>query len=254
MKYLIAISTCHSFEENGCNQAVRDTWLPDCKKYGVDYKFFVGHGECGFGRTNTSAINPYPFGSSNGYKLGDKQPEDTVQLDCGDGYNRLTYKTQESLKWAAERGYDYVFRCFPDTYVHVGRLLASGFHRSDYHGDFRGELLAHPNYTSGGAGYWLSKKAYFYLLGAPILGVWRDDLTVYVEDLWVGRIISPRMKDGTFLQYAHDPRYMNRGQVYQPHPSNNFVTAHLSCGGGGQGTVPYTKDLMYKAHDPWRKP
>lgn len=250
MRILIAISGCHSFEANGCHQVMRETWLPDVARVpDLDYKLFVGHGPCGFGRQNTSAQNPYPFGSSDGYQAGAELPADVVQVDCLDDYGHLTYKTQESLRWAAARDYDFVFRCFPDTYVRVDRLLACGFQDHDYHGDFRGEATHHPNYTSGGPGYWLSRKAYQHLLDAPILGVWRDDLTVYVEDLWVGRILVP--KHG--LVYFDDRRFINRGQVNRPDPGNDLITAHLSCGGGPGGTVPYTPELMRIAHHPWKE-
>ena len=42
MEVLVAIITCESFRTNGNNDAVRNTWLPDLVKLGVDYKFFMG--------------------------------------------------------------------------------------------------------------------------------------------------------------------------------------------------------------------
>jgi hypothetical protein len=45
MKPLIAISSCGDFESNGCNQAMRDTWLKDAVALGLPYKFFFGTGQ-----------------------------------------------------------------------------------------------------------------------------------------------------------------------------------------------------------------
>src|SRR6202034_2149949 len=124
------------------------------------------------------------------------QLEDSILLpDVPDDYGHLTYKTRASLRWAYEHGYEFVFRCFPDTYVRVDRLLQCAFTAVDYWGDFRNEEGGRPdggtgklmptlqqaqNYASGGAGYWLSRKAFSFLIDAPILGVWRDNLMPYV--------------------------------------------------------------------------
>ena len=37
MKWLISISSCSKFENNGWNNALRDTWLRDAKELSVDY-------------------------------------------------------------------------------------------------------------------------------------------------------------------------------------------------------------------------
>src|ERR1043166_1122645 len=117
MKLLIAISSCGDFERNGNNQAMRETWLPDVAQFpGLDYKLFFG--------------------------IGQNAPElkDSIILpDVDDGYGSLTYKTRSSAKWAYERGYDFLFRCFPDTYVRIDRLMACAFQDFDYYGDFRGD-------------------------------------------------------------------------------------------------------------------
>jgi hypothetical protein len=231
---LIAISSCGDFERNGNNQALRDTWLKDLVQAGLDYKFFFG--------------------------VGQDAPElaDSVILpDVPDDYGHLTYKTRASLGWAHQEGYDFVFRCFPDTYVRVARLLRCGFEEHDYHGDFRREeggrtnggtgqyrptLQQAQNYASGGAGYWLSRRAFEHLIEAPILGVWRDDLTPYVEDLWVGNILGRCSRE---LHYFDDERFCNHGSAFWPDPRNDLITAHMSCPG------PYRKDLMYSAHASW---
>src|SRR5579885_2679274 len=44
MKILISISSCEIFEKSGLNDPLRETWLPDAVKLGMDYKFFHGAG------------------------------------------------------------------------------------------------------------------------------------------------------------------------------------------------------------------
>jgi len=242
MKYLIAISSCYDFEKNGSNDAMRETWLPDVGKFpGLEYRFFFGYGQ----------------GAESADLLGDC----ILLPEVPDDYGHLTYKTRDSLKWAHERDFDFVLRAFPDTYIRVDRLMASGFRDFDYWGDFRGDasvnMLEHgraQNYASGGPGYWLSKRAYSLLIDFPVLGVWRDELTPYVEDLWVGNVLGrtfigqlPAMNPP--LKYFDDQhRFVNRGSRYWPTPKNDVISSHLSC------PDRYTKETMYAAHAPWRKP
>lgn len=232
MKALIAISSCGDFEANGNNQALRDTWLPSIKDFpGLDYKFFFGVGQ------------------------NAPQLEDSIILpDVDDGYGFLTYKTQASLRWAHAQGYEFVFRCFPDTYVRVDRLMACPFADFDFYGDFRSEeggrtnggtgkqmptLQEAQNYASGGAGYWLSRRAFELLLDAPITGIWRDEITVYAEDLWTGNILG---RSEVKLNYFDDIRFCNHGSRLWPNLRNKLVTAHMSC------PERYDKAFMYAAH------
>lgn len=222
MKLLIAISTCYDFEKNGSNQTLRETWLPEvCKLDGVDYRFFIGHGQGGEDAELFS---------------------DTVLLNVDDGYGALSYKTQHSLRWAAAEGFDYVFRCFPDTYCRPERLVLCGFHGSDYYGDFRGETCGPDNYPSGGPGYFLSRRAYELLLEAPIEGVHR--VSTYAEDLWVGQILNRHRDKG--LKYFDDTRFINHG-TRGPGPlrSNTIISTHLSC------PDRYYPDRMREKHSEW---
>jgi hypothetical protein len=232
MRYLIAISSCYDFEKNGSNDAMRDTWLPDLQKFGVDYRFFMGFGQ----------------GAENSLVA------DSVFLpDVPDDYGHLTYKTRSSVRWAHEHQYDFVFRCFPDTYVRVNRLMACAFRDFDYYGDFRGDPSTNEvthqkaqNYASGGPGYWLSKRAYSLLLDAPVLGVWRDEITPYTEDLWTGNILG-RHLDLKLTYFDDTKRFINRGSRFWPTPQNDVISSHLSC------PDRYTKEMMYAAHQPWGK-
>jgi len=224
MKCLIAISTCYDFERNGNNTAVRETWLQDISGFpGLEYRFFMGHGQGAESAT---------------------LPNDCVFLPTvEDGYGTLTYKTRESIRWAHEHDYSFLMRAFPDTYVRVDRLMACGFEKHDLHGDFRGDAsinsLEHgraQNYPSGGPGYIHSARTFPVLMDAPVLGVWRDELTSYTEDLWLGNILGrtflgllPELDPP--LLYFDDPRFINRGSrpCAWPTRKNDFITAHLSC-------------------------
>jgi hypothetical protein len=234
LRLLVAISSCGDFESNGHNQALRDTWLKDLADFpSLDYKFFFGEGQ-------------------NAPQLADS----ILLPGVPDDYGHLTYKTQASLRWAHGEGYDFVFRCFPDTFVKVDRLMACPFWDYDYYGDFRREeggrtdggtgefrptLQQAQNYASGGAGYWLSRKAFFLLLDAPVTGVWRDEITTYAEDLWVGNILGR----GPKLKYFDDRRFVNQGSAYWPNFDNDAITAHMSC------PVRYDKSMMYAAWKRW---
>lgn len=218
MKLLIAISSCYDFEKNGNNQVLRETWLPDAP----DYKFF--------------------FGTGQGAEVAELPPDAVLLPDVEDDYGHLSAKTQHSLRWAAERDYDFVFRCFPDTYCRPERLLACGFEAHDYYGDFRGEHCGPDNYPSGGPGYVLSRKAFELLLDAPIDGVHR--VSHYAEDLWVGQILNRHRDIG--LKYCDDPRFVNHGTKGDgPRLTNEVISTHLSC------PDRYYPDRMRQKHFEW---
>jgi hypothetical protein len=129
--------------------------------------------------------------------------------------------------------------------------MSCGFEKFDYYGDFRGDPstneVSHQraqNYASGGPGYWLSRRAYSLLLDAPVLGVWRDEITPYTEDLWTGNILGRHLE--LKLRYFDDTkRFINRGSFSWPTPTNDAISAHLSC------PERYAKERMYQAHAPF---
>ncbi len=229
MRLLIAISSCYDFEKNGNNQVLRDTWLGTVQvaaglflSEAGDYKFFFGKGQ----------------GAESA-----ELPHDCILLpEVDDGYGDLSRKTQHSLRWAEQQGFDYVFRCFPDTYCRPERLWQCGFSEHDYYGDFRTEHCGPDNYPSGGPGYFLSRKAYTPLLDAPIEGVHR--VGVYAEDLWVGQILNRHRNLG--LKYFDDRRFVNHGtRTAGPLKSNTLISTHLSC------PDRYYPDRMREKHQQW---
>lgn len=218
MKLLVAMSSCQLFEDNGSNQTARECWLSDLAAYGMDYKFF--HGQQAVERN------------------------DVVVLDVPDDYGHLTYKTRANRKWAMDNGYEFVFQCFPDTYCRPERLAICDFRDFDYYGDFRGETAGPDNYCSGGPGYWTSHRVNEFLARAPITGVWRDEITPYAEDLWVGKILASYRQ--LRFRYSHNGNFVNRGTRGDgPLKSNAVISTHLSC------PDRYYPERMRSKHREW---
>ena len=177
MKILIAILSCKKDQQ--FHQQARETWLKDCS---VDYKFFLGR---------------LSFA------------HDEMGVDASDTYRHLGDKMKRVVEYAFEKEYDFLFKCDIDTYVHVPRLLKSGFEQHDFVG-FNG------NY--GGSGYWISRKAMSILVNCSTIRL--EDRCRLGDDGWVGYSLS---KHGIFP--FQDRRYhslTNEG----PTPENDLITSH----------------------------
>ena len=246
MKVLIAILSCESFRVNGNNQAMRDTWLPHIE--GADYKIFMGHG-------SKATL------------------EDEVYLDAPDDYKNVTYKTKAMYKWALEKGYDYIFKCYPDTYVCPKRLMKSGFEEYDYSGNFACKPLTGP-YCCGGTGYWLSRKAYTTLIDARIptedtvislssaqptypralrrsrpaqAPIVIKCIDTWAEDKWAGDFIK---NDKSYTKH-HDLRYEEDVYSSGPELGNDKITQHLSRPVKEGEHSQYDNAWLYAKHDAW---
>jgi hypothetical protein len=244
MKCFISISSCARDIQQGYNQAMRDTWLPTLKDYGnFDYKFFVGSGkyegyEEGIEKTwETNAwvdqVIPKAYKQAEKTFPDDlKLKDDEIMLDVPDGYKYLSLKTKLSHQYALENGYDFVFQCFTDTYVRVHNLVESGFEKHDYVGFSFGLDYISFRYASGGAGYWLSKKATELLVSSPI--------THWAEDVWSGEVM---FKNG--IKFERDERY-------RPFLSDDgsikleSITEHLAQ---VENHGKYTPQVMYDVHE-----
>lgn len=174
---------------------MRQTWLADAVKLGVDYKFFFGRGA--------------------------KQKDDVVIVDCHDGYFDLTNKLKQKLQWAAFQNYDFVFACLADCYASAERLVHSGYEQYDYFGD----VYCHPGgvpYVQGGPGCFLSRKAINILNAASS--------SYPNEDCWMGDQLAGKdivVKDSKdFVWCGHLPGM-------GPAKNNTHITAHLSNMEGG---------------------
>jgi hypothetical protein len=222
MKPLIAINSCAAYELAGANDAARKTWLPEAAQQGFVYKFFHG-------RSSLPAAD-------------DIQP-----VDAPDDYHSLCYKTHESLRWAVAQGFDFVFRCYPDTYVRPERLRRSGFERYDYSGNFEGGSMT----AAGGPGYWLSRPACEVMLthhvspGHPNIGS-------TFEDRWVGVVMN--MYRETLTRF--DERRLVEGGWLRPETtprkSNQAISAHM-WGGEGSGEPAVVSSGVHAAHRAWEQ-
>ena len=203
-KLLVSISSCQYFEKTGLNQPLRDTWLPELTRLGVDYKFFHG--------------------------AGATPKSDVVVLPVVDELYGLTEKAKAKAKWAFDSGYDYVFSCFPDTYVNPERLLNCGFENYDYLGNIH-QFPGSAPFCQGGPGYFLSRKACEIIFSSP-LNYLNDDCFI-----------------GDLLNRADIKRADHRGfTAFGPGPlrGNDTITNHLSTQPGG-----YTANSVPDEHKRW---
>jgi hypothetical protein len=131
------------------------------------------------------------------------------RLECPapDDYPSLPQKTRALCAWALEHtDCDYLFKCDDDTYVHLPRLLAAV-----PQGDYVGHDLG--GYASGGAGYWLSRRA------SRIIAERLDAPTGH-EDQLLGRVLAE-----AGMPVAHDRR-LHPWNSHRPAPENDLITTH----------------------------
>lgn len=183
MRVLIGVLSCHTNAD--LRQACRDTWV---KLGAADVRFFLGR--------------PIVDGQS-----------DEIYLDVPDDFMSLTLKTRAMIAYALDQGYDYLFKCDDDTFVHIPRLLASGFQEHEYVG------RASNKYAMGGAGYWVSRRTMQAVL-ATTLGHGDD----WAEDKHVGRAAQE-----AGIRLVNDLRYFSSTtgrRMDFPAPGNDAITAH----------------------------
>jgi|ERR1700677_154555 len=260
-KILLAFLGWVGGAKRGDHQALRDTWLKDITpEQNIDYRFFIGDGSpvdpdedqkinAGFQSwANTNRGNTGHAGTMT--KLGMSFPvqgyvpqDDEVLVPCPDGYHYMSYKRKESLRWALERGYDYIFCLSNDVYVRPERLVASDFQKYDYHGmmcgniGFKGQDNFLPESYVFGGGYWLSAKAAQIIVDTKV--------TYWCEDWWVGLALAPAVRRGEISRNdapINTSRYAIAPRV--PTPNNNIISAEMSAGN-------YDKARMYACHRPF---
>jgi hypothetical protein len=146
-------------------------------------------------------------------------------LGVPDDYGHLPHKTKAICNYFFG---DYLFLCDTDTYVHAERLISGLTEPHDYVGHAL-EINGIP-YASGGAGYWLSRKAMDIIAREAV-----PDHFPY-EDYMVGATLYEHR-----IPLHHDPRYTLALDSW-PEPGNDLITKHLSMNG------PYKVEMMYKAH------
>ena len=183
MKLLIAVMSCWLAEKDGDNQSVRDTWKRSIP-WGVDSYFVHGTG-----------YSCYP-GSDRKVCRWDvnegQRPDDVLILGVPEAYQYLIERAKELYTWAYEQDYDFVFKCYPDTYVDAPALLSSGFEKHDHFGHIHTSpgtprsdgTVNRFGFLGGGEGYWLSRKA------CAIIAQATPNPEPVGEDLWVGEVLG----------------------------------------------------------------
>jgi hypothetical protein len=168
MKVLTAIMSYPKAEENGMNQAMRDTWLPNLPDW-CDYKFFIP------GKVNQGI-------------------PDAIWTGAEDDYWAYYDNFKHACRYALSNEYDYMFHCDRDTYVRPERLLDCRFS----HYDYLGYPLIVPEwdgiYASMGAGCFFSRKSLEVILD--------DGQHHAYSDVAAGKALA---KAG--IKLWHDPRF-----------------------------------------------
>jgi hypothetical protein len=212
VKILLGIPVCRTDAFNNCpiwlgdhadlssratpeerRNAVRETWWSQLT---VDRRFF--------------------FGTNSGTPL-----DDEIFLDVPDSFDRHCQKNQAMFEWALENGYDFVFRSDDDTYVRADKLEQAAQSLNADQIGWCPWLGAGSNYITGGAGFWISRRAMEAVVATPVTRTHEDDL-------WIGRsVFAPHPE----LTRKHDPRYVP-GDKHYADPSQlsniDWITAH-SC-------------------------
>lgn len=170
-KILLAIISCENNAFLGYPQAQRNTWLRDIVKYpDLDYRFFYGDGKP-TGEDENAAMGTYS-GVESAYPNHrhvkppvefKPQPDEVVLVNTPDDYGHHAHKTRNKIRWAIDKGYDYILTCNDDLYLDVDRFMNSDF--KDY--DFLGRR-ATDTFIHGGPGICLSRKSAEILASSPI--------------------------------------------------------------------------------------
>ncbi len=164
-----------------------------------------------------------------------------LALPCPDDYPSLPQRTRWFCQWALNlpspsgrgaggdgdsplalcgrgaggeglAGWDYLFKCDDDTYVSIPRLLAYDTAGRDYIG---AQWKPGVNYASGGAGYFLSRKA------AAIVAEKLTQATG-AEDLLVGQILRT-----AGIPFSIEPRLVPFASIERrPRRDNDLITLH----------------------------
>ena len=195
------------------------TWMADAAEAGVQALFLLGCPTA----TAPELIGPH-----------------ALVLPCPDDYPSLPQRTGWFCRWAlgertkAEGGrrneefhpssfrlppsafdWDYLFKCDDDTYVSIPRLLAYDTAGRDYIG---AEWKPGVNYASGGAGYFLSRRAASIV--AEGLAHLPDPRGA--EDLLVGQILR-----AAGIPFAIEPRLVPFASMeHRPRRDNELITLH----------------------------
>lgn len=146
---------------------------------------------------------------------------DTLRLPCDDNYCALPYKTREFCRWAMGQDFDYVFKCDDDTFICVARFLSFQPNGLDYIGVDPVDHI-NPKFASGGAGYWLSRKAVAIVANMDVRAIQEATGGPPAEDLIVYHALTMHG-----VRFAQDKRFQAWNQPHrQPRAANEVITCH----------------------------
>jgi hypothetical protein len=202
MKVLIAVLSCHTLRHY--EQTIRDTWAHDTPPE-VDLRFFLGKPQSGI------------------------RVVDEIFLNVDDSWDGITEKSVAVCKWALEQGYDAVLKVDLDTLVRPVALLSAGLEQFDYVGGENSQNGL--SFASGGAGYWLSRRAAEAKLNFPATRGPAEDVHTAQALLAAGIRLHP---DDRF-------RFIP-GQSFRPED----LTIHLSSVFGW--ATKYRPEWMHEAY------
>lgn len=146
---------------------------------------------------------------------------DTLLLASRDDYMALAYKTKAFCQWAMTQEFDYLFKCDDDTFIATDRFL-----EYQPEGDYIGvDPCDHinPKFASGGAGYWLSRRAAQIVADMDVKAICsREKCKPCSEDLVVYHAL---MEKG--IKFVQDKRFQAWNQPHRhPHAANEIITCH----------------------------
>ena len=163
MRILVAIPSCRAHA--AYQQAQRDTWIRDIPSgINVHCRFFLGR-ESGIESGVVDETGDEVYLGSDAFI-----PERGLKK-----YPTLPQKTKQICDYALLAGYDYIFKTDTDTLINIKNLLNSGFANSEYSGGYNWEEVG--EFCSGGAGYWLSRKA-MQIVADSEVEYWAEDVFV----------------------------------------------------------------------------
>jgi len=144
-----------------------------------------------------------------------------LHLPCGDDYGSLLHKTRLFCRWALTQDFDYLFKCDDDTFVVVDRFLEFDPGGRDYIGVDPVDHI-NPKYASGGAGYWLSRRAAEAVAAMDVERTTAES-SMSAEDYCVYWALKDR------FAFFNDLRFQAWNQPHRlPKSSNEIVTVHYA--------------------------
>jgi hypothetical protein len=205
MRVLIAIESC--FAHRHLHKAQEETWLKDVVV--TDYRFFLG-------RNPPAAV----------LRVNE------VSLDVDDSYETLPQKTQAICRWALEHKFDFLFKCDVDTVLNPWQFVLSGFQGLDYLGGENEDDSPYGRiqFASGGAGYWLSKKALTIVTKARKISTTAEDV-----------FVAAALREAGILPGWHS------GYRWRPNEKvdKEMITLHLSSALQRK----YVPEMMYEYYE-----